>query len=109
LRWKGQRCGKPSQFWLHNGCTIAAERGVLPQNEGLAPEPNSLIPNNSVWNREFAKPLQGPKLLPGGFKCALSGFDHSRCKALTFLRILDATDFKIPGKGAGSGRESQTL
>jgi hypothetical protein len=42
---------------LHNICTTAAEPDVSGADRGLSPERKLLIPNNSVWNREFVKPL----------------------------------------------------
>lgn len=42
---------------LHNSCTHAPKQGGFPQTQGISPEHKLLIQNNSVWNREFAKPL----------------------------------------------------
>jgi len=41
----------------NSGCIIVAQllpnSGCLPNNEATHPTRNLLIPNNSVWNREF--------------------------------------------------------
>ena len=50
------RCSGPKKdkrFWLHK-CSRTAV--FLPGNEATHPNIALLIPNNSVWNREFAKP-----------------------------------------------------
>jgi hypothetical protein len=47
---------KTSYFWLHNSCIIAPEQRLLARQWANSSERNLLIPNNSVWNREFGKP-----------------------------------------------------
>jgi len=51
------RHDKPLKFWLHNSCTNAPKQWRFAQKWGIVSERNLLIPNNSVWNREFAKPF----------------------------------------------------
>jgi hypothetical protein len=57
------RQDKPLKFRLHNSCTNAPKQWVLVlvQEWGIVSECNLLIPNNNVWNREFAKPLHVAK------------------------------------------------
>jgi len=51
------RQDKPLKFRLHNSCTNAPEQRLFAQQLGNSSERKLLIPNNSVWNREFAKPF----------------------------------------------------
>ena len=56
---------EPLKFWLHNSCTKAPKQRPFAQKWGIVSERNLLIPNDSVWNREFAKPLYWLKPVPG--------------------------------------------
>jgi hypothetical protein len=46
-----------AKYQLHTDCTNAPKQWFFAQKWGIVSERNLLIPNNSVWNREFAKPL----------------------------------------------------